>query len=153
MTKIVWFPIKYRGNSRGASDVSMWEKTELVAFLQAHWSDNQVSATITYDPETEGSHIENVLNYYQYRLKSISFLPIQKNRLVNMLDIDSYVLYNKSITDEKPYADSPFESISEDTYKMLISEIKEVNYSKYKGEAQGNDSFCDGLGCENPQLK
>ena len=38
-------------------------------FLQRHWADNQVSCTVTFDPETEASQIAPCLNYYQYHLK------------------------------------------------------------------------------------
>ena len=44
-------------------------------FLQRHWMDNQVSCTVTFDPEKEGDQIPHVLNYYQYHLKGISLLP------------------------------------------------------------------------------
>ena len=37
--------------------------------------DNQVSCTVTFDPEKEGDQIPHVLNYYQYHLKGISLLP------------------------------------------------------------------------------
>lgn len=35
----------------------------------------QVSATVTFDPETEGPHLAQALQYFQYQLKGISFLP------------------------------------------------------------------------------
>ena len=37
-------------------------------------ADNQVSCTVTFDPEKEGDQIPHVLNYYQYHLKGISLL-------------------------------------------------------------------------------
>ena len=40
-----------------------------------HWADNQVSCTVTFDPEKEGGQIPQVLNYFQYHLKGISLLP------------------------------------------------------------------------------
>lgn len=56
-------------------NVSMWEQLEMAAFLQRYWADNQVSCTIKFDPATEGSQIKDALEYYQYSLKGISFLP------------------------------------------------------------------------------
>lgn len=35
----------------------------------------QVSCTITFDPETEGKHLTHALDYFQYQLKGVSFLP------------------------------------------------------------------------------
>lgn len=56
-------------------NVSMWEQLEMAAFLQRYWADNQVSCTIKFDPVTEGPQIKAALEYYQYSLKGISFLP------------------------------------------------------------------------------
>lgn len=35
----------------------------------------QVSCTITFDPETEEQHLPRALDYFQYQLKGVSFLP------------------------------------------------------------------------------
>lgn len=35
----------------------------------------QLSCTVTFDPETEGPHLAHALDYFQYHLKSVSFLP------------------------------------------------------------------------------
>ena len=53
----------------------MWEQLSLAAFMQKYWADNQVSCTVTFDPETEGPQIPYALNYFQYQMKGISFLP------------------------------------------------------------------------------
>tara|TARA_R110002050_G_scaffold279443_3_gene426066 strand:+ start:1096 stop:1527 length:432 start_codon:yes stop_codon:yes gene_type:complete len=39
----------------------MWEQLNLASFLQEHWADNQVSCTVTFDREQEGSQIEHAL--------------------------------------------------------------------------------------------
>lgn len=75
---VVEMPMSYGDKIRCAREVSMWEQLAMAAFLQEHWSDNQVSATITYDPETEGHQIERALDQYQYKLKGISFLANSK---------------------------------------------------------------------------
>ena len=54
---------------------SMWEQLSLAANMQRWWADNQVSCTITFNPATEGKHIASALDYFQYQLKGISFLP------------------------------------------------------------------------------
>lgn len=74
-TMVVEFPVRLDDQLRTAPEVSMWEQLELAAFLQEHWADNQVSCTVTFDPTLEGPHVAAALNYYQYRLKGISFLP------------------------------------------------------------------------------
>lgn len=77
-TLVVSFPID-SGDVRTAPEVSMWEQLSLVASLQRWWSDNSVSATVTFDPETEGPQIGHAMNYFQYSLKAVSFLPRYKN--------------------------------------------------------------------------
>lgn len=41
-----------------------------VAFCAA-----QVSCTVDFDPDTEGPQLEHALNFFQYQLKGVSFLP------------------------------------------------------------------------------
>ncbi|KAH8547664.1 hypothetical protein BGW37DRAFT_524075 [Umbelopsis sp. PMI_123] len=100
---VVEIPIDHGEGVRDLTHVSMWEQLSLAAFLQRYWSDNQVSSTITFDPITEGSQIEHALNYFQYQLKGISFLP--------RLPLGAY-------------EQMPFEAISEEKYEELISKLK-----------------------------
>lgn len=119
---IVEFPIYIAG--RTLSDVSMWEQLELAAFMQKHWADNQVSCTITFKPE-EAKDIEKALNFYQYRLKGISFLPkLEKGA----------------------YTQMPYEEISKDIYDQLIKNIKPLNISDIS-EKSKPEQFCDGENC------
>ena len=54
-TVVCEFPIDAGEGMRTSHEVSMWEQLSLAAFLQKHWADNQVSCTVTFDPEKEGS--------------------------------------------------------------------------------------------------
>jgi adenosylcobalamin-dependent ribonucleoside-triphosphate reductase len=99
-TLCVEIPV-YVGECRTVSDVSMWEQLCLASFLQKHWSENSVSCTITFDPK-EGEQIEYALNYFQYQLKSVSFLP--KNQVV--------------------YQQAPYEPISKEQYESMSINIK-----------------------------
>jgi ribonucleoside-triphosphate reductase (thioredoxin) len=83
-----------------SSSVSMWEQLSLAAFLQRYWADNQVSCTITFDPECEGRQLSAALDVYQYQLKGASFLP----RLPS-----------------GAYAQMPYEEIDEVKYKAMVS--------------------------------
>jgi ribonucleoside-triphosphate reductase len=100
---VVEIPIDHGEGVRGLSEVCMWEQLSLAAFLQRYWSDNQVSSTITLDPQTEGPHLEHALEYFQYQLKGISFLP--------RLPLGAY-------------AQMPFEAISEERYEEVINKLK-----------------------------
>lgn len=73
-TSVVYFPIKAQAK-RAEKDVSIYEKMNLAATAQRYWSDNSVSVTISFNPETESNDIETVLHMYDGSLKTVSFLP------------------------------------------------------------------------------
>lgn len=73
---VVSIPVSLGKNvTKTEQNVTMWEQLELAAFLQTYWADNQVSCTVKFDPVTEGPHLQRALELYQFRLKSVSFLP------------------------------------------------------------------------------
>jgi len=127
-TVIVSIPIDI-GEIRSVKQVSMWEQLSLAAFLQKYWTDNQVSATIRFDPETEGNQIEYALNYFQYQLKGVSFLPN---------------------TPKGAYAQMPYEEIDEKTFKELSKGLKKPQFAKIKGEEAETDKYCNNDVCEIP---
>jgi adenosylcobalamin-dependent ribonucleoside-triphosphate reductase len=73
-TSVVFFPIKSNAR-RSEKDVSIYEKMALAATAQRYWSDNSVSVTISFNPETESSAIGTALHMYDGQLKTVSFLP------------------------------------------------------------------------------
>ena len=73
-TSVVYFPIKASAK-RAEKDVSIYEKMNLAATAQRYWSDNSVSVTVSFNPETESDDIEKVLHMYDGSLKTVSFLP------------------------------------------------------------------------------
>jgi hypothetical protein len=56
----------------------------LAATAQRYWSDNSVSVTISFDPETEASAIGTSLHMYDGQLKTVSFLPMMKGAYQQM---------------------------------------------------------------------
>ena len=74
-TSVVSVPIDVGEGIRTAKDVTMWEQLSLAAFLQRYWADNQVSCTVTFDPQSEATLLEAALDFFQYQLKGVSFLP------------------------------------------------------------------------------
>lgn len=125
-TLVVEIPVKINGRMRSVKNVSMWEQLSLAAFLQKYWADNQVSCTVTFDPETEGDQIKHALNYFQYQLKGISFLPRREN----------------------VYEQMPYEEISEEKYNEMIKNIKTVNLKNISGEEAEVEKFCNNDVCE-----
>lgn len=105
-TNIINFPISL-GKVRSVKDVSMWEQLELASLMQEVWSDNQVSCTVTFNPSTEGKEIANALNYFQYKLKGISFLPLYCGNLPQM----------------------PYEEITKEKYDQMITDVNNRNTS------------------------
>ena len=98
----------------------------MAAFIQKYWADNQVSCTVTFKPETEGSQIEHALDYFQYQLKGISFLPDHE---------------------EGAYRQMPYEEITEKQYNERLLKLKKINFMKSKDIEKDVEKFCDGESC------
>lgn len=123
-TNVVEVPVAIEG-MRTLKDVSMWEQMELAAFLQEHWSDNQVSCTVTFKPE-EAKDIKSSLNYFQYKLKGISFLPK---------------------TETGKYAQMPYEEITKEKYEELAKNIKSMKIKNVQEDSKP-EKFCNNDICE-----
>ncbi len=101
-TSVVELPVRIRENVRPVGEVDMWEQLSLCAFMQKYWADNQISCTIKIRDE---DRVAEALNYFQYQLKGISFLPVQK----------------------KAYPQSPIEPISDERYAEMMKRVKRQN--------------------------
>lgn len=126
-TVVVEIPVDVGEGVRLSHDVTMWEQLEMTALAQKYWSDNQVSSTVTFDPETEGPHIEHALNLYQYQLKGISFLP----RL-----------------EKGAYEQMPYEAITSEQYTEMVDGLSNLNFGRIRGEEVVAERFCDNDVCE-----
>jgi ribonucleoside-triphosphate reductase len=124
-TLVVEIPVRITEDIRTAKEVSMWEQLALAAFLQRHWSDNQVSATITFDPETEGPQIAHALDLYQYQLKGISFLPR---------------------TTIGAYRQMPYEAISAEEYEARIATLGQLRLVEQHEDSKA-ELFCNNDSC------
>lgn len=74
-TVVVFFPIRSLA-LRSESDVSIYEKANLAVLAQRWWSDNSVSVTLSFDPDSEGDKISTILHMHEGQLKTVSFLPM-----------------------------------------------------------------------------
>jgi len=126
-TLVVSIPVDIGEGVRTLSNVSMWEQLSLAALAQKWWADNQVSCTVTFNPETEGSQIANALDIYQYQLKGISFLP--------KLDYGAY-------------PQMPYEEIDADTYNTMNEAVGKLSFGRIKGEEVIIERFCDNDVCD-----
>lgn len=132
---------------RVLDNVTMWEQLGLAAFLQRYWADNQVSCTVTFDPETEGSQLQNALNLYQYQLKGISFLPRKRSTTGTETGGGA----------ETVYPQMPYEMITEERYQREMSSIQPFNLQEFcldktlkPSVSEVPDKFCDSAGCLIP---
>ena len=123
-TVVVEFPAHEKYFDRSKNEVSIWEQAENAADYQKYWSDNQVSITITFKPE-EANQIRHVLECFEDKLKSASFLPIK----------------------EHGYKQAPYEEITKEKYEEMIAQIKPLSLDETKDRAIG-EKFCDSDRCE-----
>jgi ribonucleoside-triphosphate reductase (thioredoxin) len=124
---VVEIPVHVGKNIRTQKEVSMLEQMELAAMMQAYWADNQVSATITFDPETEGPKIRHVLPLFEDRLKSVSLLPR---------------------TEKGAFPQMPYEEINQEEYEKRIARIKPLSLNDIRGESNEGEKFCNNNICE-----
>ncbi|MFX1502585.1 MAG: fused protease/ribonucleoside-triphosphate reductase, partial [Promethearchaeota archaeon] len=123
-TVVAEFPIHEKYFDRSKNEVSIWEQAENAAAYQRYWSDNQVSITITFKEE-EVDQIKHVLECYEDKLKSVSFLPIK----------------------EHGYKQAPYEEITKEQYEEMVTQLKPFNLDETKDRAIG-EKFCDSDRCE-----
>ena len=126
-TVVIEVPVDVGEGIRTVSEVPMWEQMALAAFMQRYWADNQVSCTVTFDPEKEGSQIATALNYFQYQLKGISFLP--------KLELGAY-------------KQMPYEEITEKEYNKMVKTLKRLSFRQVKGNEAEVEKFCNNDTCE-----
>jgi len=81
----------------------------------------------------EGDKLAEMLNEFQYKLKSVSFLP--------------------RLNQETTYAQMPYETISRQQYNDMIKSIKTLDFNKYSQEMDMHrdmepDKFCEKDSCQ-----
>ena len=132
-TSVVFFPVKSKAR-RSEKDVSIYEKMALAATAQRYWSDNSVSVTVSFDPETEASSIGTALHMYDGQLKTVSFLPM-------MSDV---------------YPQMPYTQITEEEYEQARMTLMPIDFSGvYAGMASDaiGEAYCTTDACEVRLIK
>jgi ribonucleoside-triphosphate reductase len=122
-TLVVEIPV-FVGNCKTINQVTIWEQLLLAAFLQEHWADNQVSCTVTFK-EWERDQIKTALDYFQYKLKGVSFLPK---------------------TSSNSYPQMPYEEITKEQYDALMKNIVAFNNENITEDSKP-ELFCDNESC------
>ncbi len=129
-TNVFSYPI-YQGKTRAATSVSAWEQFALLAMLQREWSDNMVSCTIYWNPDTERNQIEQMLGQFAPLIKSVSLLPHSP---------------------EGAFVQMPYEGIDQGKYHELKLKIKPIDFSNYNSNEQPDNKdatlYCENDSCE-----
>ncbi len=132
-TSVVYFPIKANAK-RAERDVSIFEKMALAATAQHYWSDNSVSVTISFDPETESKHVGTVLHMFDGQLKTVSFLP----------------------SGNFTYPQMPYTQITQEEYEEYANNLFTIDFSGvYAGMAADavGEAYCTTDACEVKLIK
>ena len=125
---VVYFPVKEHDFTKCKSDQTIWEQAENAAKMQWFWSDNSVSVTINFQ-EDEIDQIETVLEHYETRLKTASFLPLS----------------------DHGYNQAPYQTLTEAEYLKAIKPLKEFeNITRISQEDKKIEAFCEGDKCILP---
>jgi hypothetical protein len=122
---VVEFPVSSGAETKTINEVSMWEQLNLASFAQENWADNSVSVTITFKKE-EANSIESALDYYQFKLKAVSFLPK---------------------LEEGAYAQMPYEEITSEKYEEMLSRITKLDFTDMFSEESLGEKYCSNDGC------
>jgi len=126
-TLVVYFPIEEANFTKGKEEQTLWEQTENAAKMQHYWSDNAVSVTITFK-KSEAHQIKDVLEHYDTRLKTASFLPLE----------------------DHGYVQAPYITIDKDTYDRYCAKLKPITFIETSTSDKKIEGGCDGDKCVVP---
>ena len=101
----------------------------IAATAQRYWSDNSVSVTISFDPDTEAKAIAVSLHMYDGQLKTVSFLPMDPNSYQQM-----------------PYTQSTADEYEEGRMTLFPIDFSGI-YAGLGSEAIG-EAYCTTDACE-----
>jgi len=127
-TSVVFFPIESLAE-RAEKDVTIFEKMALAVTAQRYWSDNSVSVTVSFDPETEKQHIGTVLHMHDGQLKTVSFLP----------------------SGNFTYPQMPYTQITKEEYEEATTKLFPIDFAGvYAGMAADaiGEAYCTTDACE-----
>lgn len=125
-TSVVGFPVHEKHFTKGKDQVSIWEQFALVADMQYHWTDNQVSASVHFK-KSEVQDIQSCLEVYETRLKGISLIPAGD--------------------EDHGYAFPPYQSITKEQYDSMIARITPLDFGSNTHDVSTEERFCTGDTC------
>ena len=94
--------------------------------MDRNWNTNWRKSIIVmsggFDPEKEGRHLASALDYFQYQLKGISFLP--------KMELGAY-------------KQMPYEEITEKEYNKMFDKLSYLSFRQVKGAEAEVEKFCN----------
>ncbi len=125
------FPHKTENFAKSKNSVTIWEQMENAAQMQYYWSDNCISQTVTVHKH-ELDQIKDVLELFEDRMKTVSFLPLTND-----------------------WEQSPLEEITEERYlaqsKLANMDVVFDTFNKFNiidSSGVEANKFCDGGMCD-----
>lgn len=133
-TVVIFFPVASAAR-RSEREVSVFEKANLAVTAQRYWSDNSVSVTLSFNPETEADDLARVLAMHAGALKTVSFLPMGNFT----------------------YPQMPYTSISREDYENAALALRPVDLGPiYDGDLDVIDAigeaYCTTDACEIKEI-
>lgn len=154
-TVVVEFPVKAPTAEhplfQSAGDVPLEEQAALQAMLQTYWSDNAVSATLTFKkPEAKPVFFQDGTQLVdKFGNPVLQVDPREEERVIEQITdvLDRYKTVIKSTT-LLPYATGtypqmPYEAISKEQYEKMVSKIKAKPWEILQGNVVLNDDNVD----------
>lgn len=121
---VVEFPILSRSPAPSEDKVSLQTQYTVISTLQQFWADNAVSATIKFDKSRDSKNdLYDLLRNCENTMKGLSFLPLSDNG----------------------YLQSPYESISKDTYYKKMNPLKPLRLNKPDHDTE--EKYCNNDVC------
>lgn len=160
-TVVVEFPVKAptadHPRFKSAGDVPIQEQAALQAILQSYWSDNAVSATLTFKkPEPKPVHFEDGEVYRdRYGNPELRIDPREENAVIDEITdvLDRYKTVFKSTSllphESGTYEQMPYEEITREQYEEMVARIKAKPWEVIAGKTikAVEDDADDSLEC------
>lgn len=124
-TMVAYFPCKAPDGVRLATDTSVWEQAAIFTALQKFWSDNMVSATLTFQPH-EAKDLARLVEAYEGQWKCVSFLPLSTHGFLQ----------------------APYTPCSKEQYDEARAKLSPVTFDGLTVGHDTEDKFCSGGICE-----
>ena len=124
-TMVVYFPCETKPGVLTAEELGLWEQAQIFTALQRYWSDNMVSATLTFQPH-EANTLSRLLKAFEGQWKCVSFLPLSNHG----------------------YLQAPYIPCTKEQFDVANSKLSAIG--ELTVEHDTDDKWCSGGVCELP---